>query len=475
MQVLYAFLVIFFSVTFKVIAGPNDHDANGDTPLIKAIFEQNTAAVKQLMEEGGDPRVKKADGKSSGYDFAFWGKNLEIKKMVLDFQDPQSGETLLLKEVFNGDVLKVKEYLDLGANPYLQKKDKTDAIAFAIWGNSKLIQDMLVNYQDPATGETPLIKALYEKNVDLVKTLLNNGARIDLKKKDDAGPFDFLEWMPAGEGKDQITKMMFDSLDDPRRDDGNFISTKKLLTQNPSAPILQAFMQIPLQKTGVDRYVLNVQKCPYGGTFGPPAAPVFHRYHGQGYYALSIKFPKEFLVNIPEDIKGALLKFDLDEIDFYMVTQGTEDGLLFRPHYWMNPNLPDQFVGVMDRNFLQVAMFDPTESIASNELGGLTDNQLKIFEFVAHDSRISPDSASVKKLGKDFSGFVWTLTIDNNRKDRPKRAAVTLHAFMEWGDARDLGRIYLDEKEKLQTLLGLQPTTPYLDKLIEQLKNILKI
>jgi uncharacterized protein len=162
-----------------------------EPPLITAVFQKDISLIKKLLALGADPLEPKEDG-ATAIDLAIWSGNDIIKELIIQHRHPATGETPLIKAVYLQRLDIVAKLLDNGANPFIAKNDGANAIDFAIWGENKDIKYAILNYRDQSKGgETPLIKAIWEKDLNKTKILLENGANPYLAKSDGANAFDF--------------------------------------------------------------------------------------------------------------------------------------------------------------------------------------------------------------------------------------------------------------------------------------------
>lgn len=162
-----------------VVAMPAGESAN----LIPAAAEGNTARVKELLDQGADPNVRGADGRTPLMEAAYAGH----------------------REIF-------RLLLDKGARVNLKKDDGATAISFARGRNDPVILEMLVQIDHlmeaagkgdvdavrkllekgasvnarGADGRTALMEAAYGGHKDIVRLLLDKGADVKAKKDDGA-------------------------------------------------------------------------------------------------------------------------------------------------------------------------------------------------------------------------------------------------------------------------------------------------
>lgn len=144
--------------SWAVNSGINDPvNINGDTPLIVAVLKQDLSEVKQLLAQGADPLIAKNDG-ATPVDFACWGGNTEIRNLLLNHRY-DNGDTPLIKAVFRADNQMVRKLLAYGANASLSKSDGANAFDFAAWGNNNYIKELFKKIGPHQCGEAT--KSLY--------------------------------------------------------------------------------------------------------------------------------------------------------------------------------------------------------------------------------------------------------------------------------------------------------------------------
>lgn len=121
----------------------------------------------------------------------------EVKKnpSILNYQEKTYGKTLLHLSIYNDNYKGFKELLKLGANPNIADFLYCSTPLIAACGNfddkTKYVEELIkykadVNYVECSKGKekqktnrTPLICASFTGNLDIVKLLVGNGAKID--------------------------------------------------------------------------------------------------------------------------------------------------------------------------------------------------------------------------------------------------------------------------------------------------------
>ncbi|NML59403.1 ankyrin repeat domain-containing protein [Chryseobacterium cheonjiense] len=129
----------------------------------------------------------------------------EIKKNpeVLNYQEKIYGNTLLHLSIYNNSYKGFKELLTLGANPNIADSMQCSSpliIACASFDNTtKYAEELIkhkanVNYIECSTGKneqkmyrTPLITASGRNHLDIVKLLIDNGAKVNYNDGSQAG------------------------------------------------------------------------------------------------------------------------------------------------------------------------------------------------------------------------------------------------------------------------------------------------
>lgn len=135
---------------------------NGATALMVAVSEGNVRAARTLLEKGANPNVFDAKGLTPLMRAVAIGDNIDLIRVLVEFKadmnatDPE-GNPVFMVNPYRNRVAAHRELLILGANPNIQ--------------NSK--------------GETPIIKAVLEGNIEMVRLLVERGA--DRFKKDNSG------------------------------------------------------------------------------------------------------------------------------------------------------------------------------------------------------------------------------------------------------------------------------------------------
>ena len=113
------------------------------------------------------------------------------------------------KAAYNGDINKVRELLKKGVNPDERDSFGGTALHAAMFQkNMEIVKLLLENQFDvnavgPQNGYTPLHDAVWAENVEAVKLLLDKGAKTNIKGKDSLTPYG----KAKKEGKKEIVKL----------------------------------------------------------------------------------------------------------------------------------------------------------------------------------------------------------------------------------------------------------------------------
>lgn len=167
----------------------NVTDANGNTPLHKATYMEDTARVKILLEHGADINIRntahlsplhcavKQGNKEIVMLFLAPGVQPDLHEHILLFaaQKNQTDIALLLMQKSLGD-----------ANTY--DSQHNSALHFAANNNNKILVEALINYKHDinaqnSSGDTPLTIAMSLGHTLCAQYLIANGADISLQNK----------------------------------------------------------------------------------------------------------------------------------------------------------------------------------------------------------------------------------------------------------------------------------------------------
>jgi len=113
------------------------------------------------------------------------------------------------KAAYTGDINKVRELLKKGVNPDERDTFGGTALHAAMFQkNMEIVKVLLENQFDvnavgPQNGYTPLHDAVWAENLEAIKLLLDKGAKTDIKGKDGLTPYG----KAKKEGKSEMMKL----------------------------------------------------------------------------------------------------------------------------------------------------------------------------------------------------------------------------------------------------------------------------
>ena len=166
----------------------HDPKRKGTTPLIIACKEDdNIATIKHILKEGLDVNAQDQDGNTPLH-HACWNENLELVKILVkngaDVNKENIDDTTPLGIVADydeeGDKKKIYDYL-------MSKGAKT------ILDDSSSKSSEKIDIDKDEDGNTPLHLACRDKNLELVKLLVEKGADVNEKNNIFELPLDIVE------------------------------------------------------------------------------------------------------------------------------------------------------------------------------------------------------------------------------------------------------------------------------------------
>jgi ankyrin repeat protein len=157
-------------------ADPNLPNPDGMTPLMLAIDNLNFDVARTLLEQGANPHV-----------WDWWGRTALYT--VVDMRGRGGDRPVRPGETSSLDI--VRMLLAAGVNPNSQLNMHRPSRG----GNTGRFRDDLLT-----TGATPLLRAAYSFDAEVIRLLLDHGALVDLPNVNGVTPFMAAAGVDAGRG-----------------------------------------------------------------------------------------------------------------------------------------------------------------------------------------------------------------------------------------------------------------------------------
>ena len=143
----------------------NALDGEGRTPLMSAAQEDKAGVVQALLAHGADPAIRDKRGWTALDWAALFGRDDSIS--LLRDRSPMD----LHEAAQFGDVVRLRAYLDAGADPNALKMP----LPMTMGGNTN---------SPKAQATTPLLEAMKSGSLETVRLLLDRGARVNQARAD---------------------------------------------------------------------------------------------------------------------------------------------------------------------------------------------------------------------------------------------------------------------------------------------------
>ena len=161
--------------------------AGADLRLITAARNADLGALRALLKQGLDPKVRQKDG-TTALHWAAHRDDLESADLLIragaDVNAANDlGATPLWPAAVNGSAAMVRKLLSAGASPNAALSlGETIVMTAARTGNADVVEQLLSKGGDPnvraARGQTALMWAVAQRHPDVVKALLAHGAEV---------------------------------------------------------------------------------------------------------------------------------------------------------------------------------------------------------------------------------------------------------------------------------------------------------
>ncbi|KAL9648184.1 hypothetical protein ABK040_009188 [Willaertia magna] len=172
----------------------------GWSPLFRAINDEENDIIQLLLENLADPNLQENDG-SSPLLHAVQNRNLDLVKNLLSYilidvnLTDQNGWSPLLSAVRNEDLLMVELLLENNADVNLAANDGNSPLFWSVYYSPckiEIVNLLLKKGADvdkkTANGWTPLMRAVHNNDVKVLKLLLENNADVNLMNDDSETP-----------------------------------------------------------------------------------------------------------------------------------------------------------------------------------------------------------------------------------------------------------------------------------------------
>lgn len=181
------------SLIERKLVNPDLSLANGVTLLGHACIKNNLEAVEILLSEGANPN-KLSNGNSPLF-MASGESDLSLMRLLLENDARPNtvavdGSTPLHQALRGNNKDKIELLLNFGANINVVDKSGESILFLAsLHGYIDLVRTIInegktdVNIASRQDQMTPLMAAIYLKNIEIVKVLLDAGVNIDIKNK----------------------------------------------------------------------------------------------------------------------------------------------------------------------------------------------------------------------------------------------------------------------------------------------------
>ena len=175
--------------------------AAADLPLVDAVKQGNTAAVRSLLNQHIDVNLPQPDG-TTALAWAAERDDLETAELLIRAGAKINaandyGATPLWLACANGDAAMTDLLLKAGADPSTHLLSGETALMIAAEGGSTDVVKLLlargaqVNVKENVAGQTALMWAVAEKHVEAAKVLIEHGADVNAHSKSGFTPLLF--------------------------------------------------------------------------------------------------------------------------------------------------------------------------------------------------------------------------------------------------------------------------------------------
>jgi hypothetical protein len=164
---------------------PNQRDENGNTLLVNACFEGDSAQIRNLLLSGADPNMSSKDGYTPIIAASRDNGTPEIIELLLEYGadinvllSQDTDESALSEAVYWDNTVVVKTLIEHGID--LCKRGAGALFNAVYWKKPEMLHILLTRGTPPdaldCSGCTPLMWAAINNNLEAVRQLLESGA-----------------------------------------------------------------------------------------------------------------------------------------------------------------------------------------------------------------------------------------------------------------------------------------------------------
>jgi ankyrin repeat protein len=180
-------------------ANPDMQDDGGWSALMAAVYKRHDEVALRIIQAGATPHLQDKNHTNAILLAIATNEQGRVVEALLErVEDPSQldlqdsfGETVLIFACKNRNLELVKRLLSMKANPNLcNNHGETPVLISTKWGDTETVQELLDNYADPNMGNThPLMVAINLGHKEIAKLLVVNGA--DIYKEHEGGVLAF--------------------------------------------------------------------------------------------------------------------------------------------------------------------------------------------------------------------------------------------------------------------------------------------
>lgn len=191
--------------------------ASGESEFVKALRDEDAAAIRAQIDEGGDPNLRMPGGKTPLIVAAKIGDPGLVRLLLEQGADvnaaTKTGGTPLMFAAIRGNLETVRMLLDHGADVNAVAHFNWTALMVAAAKGHDLVVNLLLDHGADANvadtyGWTPLMRAAYENRAGAVRAFLRTG-KVELDARDETGSTALHH--AAAQGHVEIARLLLES------------------------------------------------------------------------------------------------------------------------------------------------------------------------------------------------------------------------------------------------------------------------